>query len=209
MSSAESKPSETAASGNTVRDIYWTPWTGPGVEHLHMTDHGDRIAAFGLILRPLRDEHVRIRFGFHTDALWNTRRVMVALANAEEERPRRVVLEGDGEGHWQFMERPAPQFDGCRDVDIEASPFSNTVPIRRLNLATGQSAEIKAIYLPLPGLEPTLVRQRYTCLEPLGPLGGAFRYENLDSGFAADLQVDGDGLVKDYPETFRRSWPTW
>ncbi len=33
--------------------------------------------------------------------------------------------------------------------------------------------------------------------------------ENLDSGFATELKVDGDGLVKDYPETFRRNWPTW
>lgn len=209
MSFVESSPSETTAAGNTVRDVYWTPWTGPGIEHLHMTDYGDRVAAFGLILRPLRDQHVRIRIGYHTDALWNTRRVMVALANADDERPRRVVLEGNGEGSWQLMEQPAPQFEGCRDVDIEVSPFSNTVPIRRLNLTPDQSVEIKAIYVPLPSLEPTLVRQRYTCLEPLGPLGGTFVYENLESGFSAELKVDGDGLVKDYPETFRRSWPTW
>ena len=209
MSYVESSQSEAAATVNTVRDVYWTPWTGPGVEHLHMTDFGDRVAAFGLILRPLRDQHARIRIGFHADALWNTRRVMVALANAEENNPRKIVLEGNGEGSWQFMEQPAPQFEGCRDVDIEISPFSNTVPIRRLGLGPNQSAEIKAIYVPLPSLEPTVVRQRYTCLEPLGPLGGKFLYENVDSGFSAELSVDGDGLVKDYPETFRRSWPTW
>lgn len=206
---AGSQPAEQAAAGTAVRDVYWTPWEGPGVEHLHMTDHGDRIAAFGLILRPLGDQHVRIRIGYHTDALWNTRRVMVALATAEEDHPRKVVLEGDGEGRWRLMEQEAPQFEGCRDVDIEVSPFSNTVPIRRLNLRPGQSAEIGTVYVPLPSLEPRLVRQRYTCLEPLGPLGGAFEYENLESGVTAELKIDGDGLVKDYPEAFRRSWPTW
>ncbi len=207
--SGDPSPAAGAAVEKTVRDVYWTPWSGPGVEHLHMTDHGHRTASFCLILRPLGEEHVRVRIGYHTDALWNTRRVMVALANADEERGRRIVLESNGEGAWEFMEQPAPQFAGCRDVDVEISPFTNTVPIRRLNLKPDEAAEINAIFIPLPSLEPRVVRQRYTCLEPLGPLGGAFRYENLETGFDVELKVDGDGLVKDYPEVFRRSWPTW
>jgi uncharacterized protein len=30
---------------------------------------------------------------------------------------------------------------------------------------------------------------------------------SLDGGFTADLQVDADGLVLDYPGLFRRAWP--
>ena len=73
-----------AEDNNAVRNVYWTPWSAPGVEQLLMTDHGDRISAFSLILRPLGDQHLRIRIGYHADAEWNTRRVMVATANAEE-----------------------------------------------------------------------------------------------------------------------------
>ncbi len=197
-----------AEDNNAVRNVYWTPWSAPGVEQLLMTDHGDRISAFSLILRPLGGQHLRIRIGYHADAQWNTRRVMVATADAEETDPRRVVLESDGQGHWQMMEQPAPQFDGCLDADVEITPFSNTVPIRRLGMAEGASVETKAVYVPVPSLTPRVVHQRYTCLEQLGPSGGTYRYENLDSGFSADLKVDADGLVMDYPETFRRSWPT-
>src|SRR6266851_3870292 len=40
--------------------------------------------------------------------------------------------------------------------------------------------------------------------------GGRYRYESLKqgvSGFTAELPVDRDGLVGDYPEVFRRVWP--
>ncbi|MGD1879600.1 MAG: hypothetical protein ACFB13_19120 [Kiloniellaceae bacterium] len=33
------------------------------------------------------------------------------------------------------------------------------------------------------------------------------RYEGLFRNITAELPVDGDGLVMDYPETFKRSWP--
>jgi hypothetical protein len=42
--------------------------------------------------------------------------------------------------------------------------------------------------------------QAYTRLDE-----GVYRFENLDgSGFVADLRVDGDGLVVEYPGLFKR-----
>ena len=48
-------------------------------------------------------------------------------------------------------------------------------------------------------------RQRYTCLERDAD-GGLYRYEDRGTfrGFTADLPVDADGLVLDYPGIFRR-----
>ena len=55
-------------------------------------------------------------------------------------------------------------------------------------------------------MEVTPVRQRYTCLEAR-PDGGLYRYEGFSTGFVADLPVDADGLVLDYPGVFRRVRP--
>jgi hypothetical protein len=44
--------------------------------------------------------------------------------------------------------------------------------------------------------------QRYTCLEPQ-----LYRYESVESGYTANLKVDTDGLVLEYPEAWRRVWP--
>ena len=48
-------------------------------------------------------------------------------------------LESDGEGHWQENGKDRPDLHGCIDIDIQATPFTNTLPIRRLGLKTGES----------------------------------------------------------------------
>jgi hypothetical protein len=44
------------------------------------------------------------------------------------------------------------------------------------------------------------VEQAYTCIEP----DRLYRYEGITTQYTADLPVDGDGLVIDYPGLFRR-----
>jgi hypothetical protein len=95
--------------------------------------------------------------------------------------------------------------DGCHDVDIRVTPFTNTLPIRRLALAPGASAELRVGYITVPDLSIRPVRQRYTCLAR-SESGGIFRYDSLDSGFRADLTVDAHGLVVEYPGIWMRVW---
>ena len=97
-------------------------------------------------------------------------------------------------------ERPAPTSPAPIDVDLSATPFTNTLPIRRLGLRGGQAETIRVVYVRFPGLEVTLERQRYTCLEP----GRRYRYESVDSDFTREIEVDPDGLVVTYPGLFRR-----
>ena len=53
---------------------------------------------------------------------------------------------------------------------------------------------------------PTLAGAARTVLEK-GDGGGLYRFESLDGGFTADLPVDPDGLVLDYPGLFKRALP--
>ena len=55
-------------------------------------------------------------------------------------------------------------------------------------------------YIRVPSLAITPARQRYTAITP----NALYRFESLESGFSADLPVDGQGLVTDYPGLFRR-----
>ena len=86
------------------------------------------------------------------------------------------------------------------------TPFTNSLPIRRLDLAAGEIADLRVVYLPLPELAPRPAEQSYACLRPLGPSGGLYRYQSRTSGFSADLAVDSGGFVVDYPDSFRRIW---
>ncbi len=185
------------------RDIYWTPWEDPGAEHLRLSLGEAGARADGVILRRKEGRDLRAHYRLELDADWCVKRLHFALLGTE----KGLHLESDGHGTWTVNREPAPVLTGCLDLDIEVTPFTNTLPLRRLGLEAEESAEIRVAYIPVPDLEVRPVKQRYTCLAPLGPDGGRFRYEGLFRGFAAELDVDADGLVLDYPETFRRIWP--
>ena len=96
---------------------------------------------------------------------------------------------------------------GCLDVDISATPFTNTLPIRRLALQPGSTATLIMAYIAAPQMRLRVAQQRYTCLDATST-GGRYRFESLTQGavsFTAELPVDGDGLVLDYPNLFRRT----
>lgn len=96
--------------------------------------------------------------------------------------------------------RSALQFDGCLDVDIPLTPFTNTLPIRRLGLRVGETREIGVIYCDVLEEQIRPVRQRYTRIS-----GTEYHYENVPNDFEATIVVDESGLVVDYPELFVRT----
>lgn len=190
-----------------VRDLYWAPWDEPGLEHLHLKVTGDGAEALGLILRKRGEQHFRCRYELQTDPEWRVRQLTFAVMPSDGKKPTRLELESDGQGTWRANGEPRPDLAGCLDLDIQVTPFTNTLPIRRLGLEKDESAEIRAAYLWVPELKVEPDAQRYTRLET-GDGGGRYRYEAVGDDFTADLPVDGDGLVLDYPALFRRVWPT-
>lgn len=191
---------------STTRYLYWLPEGEPGCEQLQLSGDAEGVRAFGLILRGRGEEHFRCRYELEADADWQFRRLAISVTG-EPAAPRRREITRDTGGGWQVDGVAAPELEGCSEVDIQVTPFTNTLPIRRLKLAEGESAELRVAYVPVPELEPRPAEQRYTCLEALGAGGGRYLYEGLFRAFQAELPVDRDGLVIDYPETFRRQWP--
>jgi hypothetical protein len=138
----------------------------------------------------LTPESVHAHFRVRCDGQWRTRHVEVAVV---ETPPRVLRLESDGEGRWAGR----PELDGCIDVDISTTPLTNTLPVRRLRLAPGASAEIRVGYVDVPALTISAVSQRYTRID-----GRTYRYAS--GSFAADVVVDEHDLVTDYEGLWRR-----
>lgn len=89
------------------------------------------------------------------------------------------------------------------DVDVSVTPFTNTLPIRRLQLVVGKSSEVRVVYVEAPEVQLTASTQRYIRLGER-----YYRFESLEVDFTADLPVDREGLVLDYPGLFRRTYRT-
>jgi hypothetical protein len=185
------------------REVMWAPWEGPGLEHLRLATSDRGIVANGLVIGLEAGRPFRIGYEVHCDSRWRVRKVRAAAPDSE--RPV-LELHADGKGHWKRLGgEPMPELDGCIDVDISATPFTNTLPIRRLGLGPGQSEELAVAYIRVPELLAGAERQRYGCMEVRAD-GGLYRFEALPSGFMADLPVDAEALVLDYPGLFRRLW---
>jgi hypothetical protein len=142
-----------------------------------------------------------IAFEIELDEGWRTRRATLDVLTASGRQRR--DLRADGEGHWLVDGKPRPDLDGCLDMDVVATPLTNTFPIRRLGLSATESREIGVAWVDVPGLEVTREEQRYTRLTPLD---GVERWEfvALGSGERYLLTVDAEGLVIDYERFARR-----
>jgi uncharacterized protein len=185
------------------REVMWAPWEGPGLEHLRLLTSDDGAVANGLVIGLEAGRPFRIGYEIRCDGRWRVREVRATAPDSEQ-----PVLEllADGEGRWKRRSgEPVPELDGCIDVDISATPFTNTLPIRRLGLEPGGSADVDVAYVRVPELLVGPERQRYGCFEARAD-GGGYRFEALPSGFTAELPIDSDGLVIDYPGLFRRAW---
>lgn len=186
-----------------LRKIIWSYRAARGLEHFYLRRGNDEITADGIVIGVEENVPFRIRYTICCDLKWHVRRVIVQSLDENEHTIRFV---SDGSGDWTNESgNPVPELKGCIDVDITATPFTNTLPIRRLNLSSGESAEIKVVYFTIPEMQVSVVPQRYTCVET-GSAGGKYKFESLDDGFTAVITVDADGFVEDYPRLFKRVW---
>ena len=174
----------------------WLSEQGAGGETFEYAASADSHVLRGAVSATQEGTRIEGEYVVEADARWVTRRVQVRIANPN----RAVDLRANGTGRWSDAEGTwVPALDGCIDVDISLTPSTNTLPIRRLALGVGESADIKVAYVLAPELTLRAGAQRYTRLgERL------WRFHSLESGFTADLAVDEDGLVIDYPGLFRR-----
>ena len=182
----------------TKLEVLWRQVVEAGSEHLVLsTDDG--IHADSLSVGEIDSTTYRIHYQLDCDAAWNVQRLRI-----EDLLLNHVVTLVRGKDNRWSDERNhlLEALDGCVDVDIMITPFTNTLPIQRLKLKTGQSREIAVVYIGLPGLIVSSFEQRYTCLARISE-GSIYKYESLKSGFTAELNLDVDGLVTDYPDIFR------
>jgi len=175
----------------------WRDWDGDGLQHVLLRKQPDGIVANGVVLGTVEHAPFAVEFQIACDRYWRVKRV-AATALGDQ---RRIMLTSDGAGRWYDESgRLQSRLAGAIDVDLTITPFTNTLPIRRLGLVAGQSADIRPVYIRMPEYDVVTDPQRYTCIEP----GRRYRYEALDSDFVREIDVDEHGLVVTYQGLFKR-----
>lgn len=183
------------------RTVCWTPtWNkaheGVGLEHLILHERG----ADSVVLAVDEERGpFRLTYRLVWDDVWRFREAELALVT--DISTQSLSLRTDGQGLWRGNDNQMlGNLDGCIDIDIWPTPFTNSFPIRREPMTVGERREFRMAWIFGPELRVEPQPQAYTRLgERL------YLFENLDGGgFSAELPVDEDGIVLDYPALFRR-----
>jgi len=135
---------------------------------------------------------LEVRYRIQCDSGWRTQAVSIEQRLGLQRSTLSLAV--DEAGAWTD-ERTGPVggLAGCLDVDLELSPITNSLPIKRMNLAIGQLEEIAAAWIRFPSLEIVHARQSYERLSER-----TYRYCSLASGFTAEIEVDEMGLTVRY-----------
>jgi hypothetical protein len=185
--------------------VYWRPLQYLGLEQLHLVEDALGILADGLVVGGAEATPFRLAYQLRMDRAWRIQDCMLRLVQTDGEPEQILRLSTDGQGHWtDDAGVVCSSLNGCLDLDISCTPFTNTLPIRRLALSPGESADLQVAYLTGPDLSFRPLRQRYTCLARTAS-GWRYRYDALDGQAAYDLLVDEHGLVMDYPGIWQRT----
>lgn len=201
------------------RALFWRRLDTPGTEMALCSDRqGLHARGTMLCADPLP---FACHYELFTDDGWQTARFEATVEGAGFIRTLKMEHysgrwrvtaseQGDLDAALRAAGRPAGPMPGCEDpdaladaadVDLFASPLTNTLPLRRLQMAgaaPGTATKITAAWVLLPSLAVLPADQTYAI--------GADGVVHYSSGtFAADLTVDADGFVTHYPGLAERA----
>ena len=175
-----------------VCSLLWQRRDAPSMEHFRLWEHPDGARLEGLVVAVSGELPATVVYMVDCAPDWSTRRAIVDATMAG--MTFRTELVADGAGRWLRDGRELPELYGCADVDISVTPATNTLPVRRLRLAAGESSDVDAAWIRVGGaLSVERLPQRYTRL-----VGGRYRYESGGGAFTAMLDVDEAGVVLRY-----------
>lgn len=172
--------------------ILWRRLDLPGHEIAQLQFRDERwelsgTAVFGHQIGPCK-----LGYSVCCDSGWRTSSARVSGVIGDREVDLNVSV--DAEQRWYLNGAACPAVAGCIDIDLGFSPSTNLLPIRRLALAVGDEAEVKAAWIPFPSLVFEVLPQQYRREGQR-----LYRYASRGGSFIRVLKVSDTGFVTSYP----------
>lgn len=172
--------------------ILWRRLDVPGHEFCSIENSGPGWVLAGTAVFSFEKKPCMLEYQVCCGADWQTRSADVE--GRIDARAIRLSVAVDAAGRWTLNGAECPSVSDCTDIDLGFSPSTNLLPIRRLSLAVGESAEVRAAWLPFPALDLEPLPQTYVRVGEK-----SYRYESRDGAFVRTLDVNERGLVTKYP----------
>jgi len=177
--------------------ILWRRLDRAGHEAARLTEHLTGLVVEGTAVFAEQGQPCRLDYRLACDADWRT--LSANVTGWLGERAIAIDITADAERRWILGGAECADVQGCDDVDLSFSPVTNMLPIRRMRLAIGERAVVRAAWLSFPACQLGPLEQVY---ERVGD--STYRYESGDGAFMATLHVNAAGLVTSYPGFWQR-----
>lgn len=176
--------------------ILWRRLDTPGHETARIHARGSSRLLTGTAVFAHAAEACRLHYQVSCDSAWRTRSARVEGWLGEQEVDVDIIV--DAAESWELNGERCASVHGCTDLDLNFSPSTNLLPICRLRLQVGQTAEVRAAWLRFPSfvLEPLEQVYQRTAAK-------RYRYQSRGGAFVADLRVNDAGLVTHYPDLWQ------
>jgi hypothetical protein len=182
--------------------LTWQRVVSPSLESVRLLFSEGKLRASGRIIaatdQNTETEAFSASFSASVERAEEAGRLLLRTTTADEERQVSLSRTEDGVwlvDHGHGAHRNA--FDGAIDVDVSGAVTFNALPIRRLGLhREAGEHELPCVWVALPDLTVTLVRQTYRTVS-ISDDGAVINYS--DQNITADLTVDSNGMIVDFP----------
>ena len=177
----------------TNHSVLWRRLDHPGHESALLFSQAQSRHLQGTAVFSHNQHPCRLDYRIACDSRWHTLSAKIAgwVGNSLIE----IQLVVSPDQRWQLNGKDCPDVAGCIDLDLNFSPSTNLLPIRRLGLAVGQEAEVRAAWLRFPSFRLEPLEQVYRRIDER-----SYRYESGGGRFVADISVDEEGLATRYAE---------
>jgi uncharacterized protein len=179
------------------RQIVWKGLSYQMMEYCNVETTDTDIRIDGTIVGYGEDTPFSVSYDIIADKLWQVSSLEMAVEKSGE--CSWISLQRDPDGRWTQSGHIREEWAQCIDIDISLTPFTNTLPINRLELEPQQRKEIDVLYINIFEDEIKPLKQWYTKLGD-----ELYRFEGVAKDFKVEIKVDEEGLVIDYPELFSR-----
>jgi len=173
------------------RSIVWRRLDLPGHEYARVAVDETGVNIDGTSIFVYETQFCRLDYAIRCDAHWRTESAMVAGFVGKQKIA--IEISTDAENVWKLNGERVSEVDGSIDIDLNFSPLTNALPIRRLNLTVGERATVRAAWLRFPSFRLEPLEQVYERTSPM-----IYRYESAGGSFTSEIETDDFGLAVNY-----------